>query len=311
MFPQRPGIAGAACIDLFIFYSTSKEIPMSKIAIVTDSDSSLPASLAAQHGIRQVPITIHFGEETYTTGVDIDDAKLFEIIDRIGKIPTTAAPPPAAFAKAYEEAFDDGADAVVCICVSAEISGTCNSARTACELFPGKEIEVIDSRNLSMGQGFMTLIAAEMAADGASLAEIVAAVNDAGTRMHTFGVLATLKYLAMSGRVGKLAAGMATTLNIKPILKVGGGKLDMLEKVRTQKKAFKRLVQLAVIEKGENSIDRIALIHVNNPEGAQLLKDMLCESLACPDDFAVVPFSAGLSVHTGAGMVAVAFLTGA
>ena len=282
---------------------------MSKIAIVTDSDSSLPADLAQQYGIRQVPITIHFGEEMYTTGVDIDDVKLFEIIDRIGKIPTTAAPPPAAFAKAYEEAFDDGADAVVCICVSAEISGTFNSAKTACELFPDKQVEVIDSRNLSMGQGFMTLIAAEMAADGASVAEIVAAVNDAGTRMHTFGVLATLKYLAMSGRVGKLAAGMATTLNIKPILKVGGGKLDMLEKVRTQKKAFKRLVELAVIEKGEKSIERIALVHVNNTEGAQLLKDMLCESLSCSDDFVIVPFSAGLSVHTGAGMVAVAFLT--
>ena len=282
---------------------------MSKIAIVTDSDSSLTTELAAPFGIRQVPITIHFGEETYTTGVDIDDARVFEIIDRVGKIPTTAAPPPAAFAKAYEEAFDDGADAVVCICVSAEISGTFNSARTACELFPGKEIEVIDSRNLSMGQGFMTLIAAEMAADGASVAEIVAAVNDAGTRMHTFGVLSTLKYLAMSGRVGKLAAGMATTLNIKPILKVANGKLDMLEKVRTQKKAFKRLVELAVTEKGEQSIERIALVHVNNPEGAQLLKEMLCESLSCSDDFMIAPFSAGLSVHTGAGMVAVAFLT--
>ncbi len=91
---------------------------MPKIAIVTDSDSSLTAELAAQYGIRQVPITIHFGEETYTTGVDIDDAKVFEIIDRVGKIPTTAAPPPGAFAKAYEDSFDDGADAVVCICVT-------------------------------------------------------------------------------------------------------------------------------------------------------------------------------------------------
>lgn len=282
---------------------------MSKIAIVTDTDSSLTAELAAQHGICQVPITIHFGEETYTTGVDIDDAKVFEIIDRVGNIPTTAAPPPGAFAKAFEEAFDAGADAVVCICVSGEISGTYNSARTAGQLFPEKEIEVIDSRNLSMGQGFMTIIAAEMAANGASVAEIVAAVNDAGTRMHTFGVLATLKYLAMSGRVGKLAAGMATTLNIKPILKVGDGKLDMLEKVRTQKKAFKRLVELAIKEKGAHNIERIALTHVNNPEGAELLKGMLCECLPYPEDVVIVPFSAGLSVHTGAGMVAVAFLT--
>jgi len=283
---------------------------MSKIAIVTDTDASLTAELAAQYGIRQVPITIHFGEETYTTGVDIDDAKVFEIIDRVGKIPTTAAPPPAGFTDAYKAAFDDGADAVVCINVSGEISGTYNSARTACELFPDKKIEVIDSRNLSIGQGFMCIIASEMAAEGASVDEIVAAVQDAGERMHTFGVLATLKYLAMSGRVGKLAAGMASTLNIKPILKVGDGKLDMIEKVRTQKKAFKRLVELAINEMGEKSIERLALAHVNNPEGAQVLKDMLCESLPCPADVMILPFSAGLSVHTGAGMVAVAFLTG-
>lgn len=282
---------------------------MSKIAIVTDTDSSLTAELAAQYGIRQVPITIHFGEETYTTGVDIDDQKVFEIIDEKEMIPTTAAPPPAAFADAYQAAFDEGADAVICINVSAEISGTYNSARTACELFPGKRIEVIDSANLSMGQGFMAIIAAEMAAKGASVEEIVAAVQDAASRMHTFGVLATLKYLAMSGRVGKLAAGMAATLNIKPILKVGGGKLDMLEKVRTHKKALKRLVVLALEEVGDHKIERMALVHVNNPEGAQQFKELLCEHLDCPDDVIIAPFSAGLSVHTGAGMIAVAFLT--
>ncbi|MCD4671997.1 MAG: DegV family protein [Anaerolineaceae bacterium] len=282
---------------------------MSKIAIITDSDSSLPADLAAQHGIRQVPITIHFENESYTTGVDIDDAGVFEIIDRLQKIPTTAAPPPAAFADAYQAAFDEGADAVVCICVSSVISSTYSAAKTACELLPGKEIEVIDSRNLTMGQGFMTLIAAEMAAQGASVAEISAAVKDAGSRMHTFGALSTLKYLAMSGRVGKLAAGMAATLNIKPILTVSDGKLDMLEKVRTQKRAFMRVLKLVTNTLGDKSVERMALVHVNNPEGAQTLKDMLCESLPCPDDVLTVGFTAGLSVHTGPGMVALVFLT--
>lgn len=282
---------------------------MSKVAIITDSDSSLPADLAGQYGIRQVPITIHFQTESYTCGIDIDDAKIFEIIDRLGAIPTTAAPPPAAFAKAFEAAFEDGAAAVVCICVSSAISGTFSSARTACELFPDKEIAVIDSRNLSMGQGFMVLIAAELAEQGASVAEITAMVEEAGTRMHTFGSLATLKYLAMSGRVGKLAAGMAATLNIKPILKVADGKLDMLEKVRTQKKATQRLVSLAAEVVNGHAIERIALIHVNNPEGARQLKDLLVASLPCPPEVWIVPFTPGLSVHTGAGMVAVALLT--
>jgi DegV family protein with EDD domain len=283
---------------------------MSKIAIVTDSDSSLPADLAQRHGIRQVPITVHFENESYTTSVDIDDVRVFELIDRYNKIPTTSAPPPSAFAQAYQAAFDDGAEAVVCICVSSAISGTFSAANTACEMFPGKVIKVIDSRNLTMGQGFMALIAAEKAAQGASVEEIIAAVEDAGSRMHTFGALSTLKYLAMSGRVGKLAAGMAATLNIKPILKVDNGKLDMLEKVRTQKKAMLRLVSLAVEAAGGHAIERMALIHVNNPEGAQALKEMLCEALPCPEDILIAGFTAGLSVHTGAGMVAVVMLVG-
>src|SRR5512133_3806079 len=109
---------------------------MTKIAVITDTDSSLPAQIADQHGIRQVPITIHFDDESFTTGLDIDDASLFEKIDRRNRLPTTSAPAPHAFAQAFEEAFTAGADAVVCICVSSKISATYNAAQTACDSFP-------------------------------------------------------------------------------------------------------------------------------------------------------------------------------
>ncbi|MBE3143835.1 MAG: DegV family protein, partial [Planctomycetes bacterium] len=94
---------------------------MDKIAIVTDTDSSLPVDLAEKYAIQQVPITIHFEDSSYTSGVDIDDRLLFEIIDRQKKLPTTSAPPPSAFASAYETAFKDGVDSIVCICVSSKI----------------------------------------------------------------------------------------------------------------------------------------------------------------------------------------------
>ena len=82
---------------------------MSSIAIITDTDSSLPAEVAARYGIRQVPITVHFRQETFETGVDIDDARLFARVDREGKLPTTSAPAPGKFAEAYQAAFDAGA----------------------------------------------------------------------------------------------------------------------------------------------------------------------------------------------------------
>ena len=94
---------------------------MSSIAIITDSDASLPADVAARYNIRQVPILIQFGVETFRTEIDIDDAGLFARIDREGKLPTTAAPSPGQFLEAFQAAFTAGADAVICICVSSQI----------------------------------------------------------------------------------------------------------------------------------------------------------------------------------------------
>ena len=95
---------------------------MSSIAIITDTDASLPADVAARYGIRQVPIIIQFGLESLRTEIDIDDVSLFARIDREGKLPTTAAPSPGQFLEAYEAAFATGADAIVCLCVSSAIS---------------------------------------------------------------------------------------------------------------------------------------------------------------------------------------------
>jgi DegV family protein with EDD domain len=253
-----------------------------------------------------VPITVHFGEETFTCGVDIDDMRVFQKVDQLHRIPTTAAPSPAAFAGAYEQAFSAGASAVVCICVSSKVSATYSAAETAREQFPGRSIEVVDSLNLSMGQGFMVLAAAEAAASGANLQQVLAAVEDTGKRARVYAVLATLKYLALSGRVGKLAAGMADTLNIKPLLTVREGKLDMLEKVRTRHKAIDRMIELVGIDLQGHDFERLAIIHVNNPSGARELQELVTAHYRCQQPVIVTEFGAGLSVHAGAGVVGVA-----
>jgi DegV family protein with EDD domain len=124
---------------------------MSSIAIITDTDASLPADVAARYNIQQVPINIHFGQETFRTGLDIDDAQLFARIERGGEFPTTSAPSPGQFAHAYRVAFDAGAEKIVCFCVSGAVSATYNAAVAACDLFPGRDITVVDSRTLTMG----------------------------------------------------------------------------------------------------------------------------------------------------------------
>ena len=111
---------------------------MPKVAIITDTDSSLPFELAEKNQIVQVPITIHFGQETLRDCYDIDDAQVFARIDRDGRLPTTAAPAPGAFAEAYQAAFDKGAQAVICLCVSSEVSATVALGRS--EIFPRKDL---------------------------------------------------------------------------------------------------------------------------------------------------------------------------
>lgn len=281
---------------------------MSKIAIITDTDSSLPTELAARYNIRQVPITVHFGEESFTTGVDIDDRLVFEKIDRLNKLPTTSAPSPGAFSAAYEQAFQEGAEAIVCVCVSSKVSATYNSALTACDQFPGREIRVVDSLNLAMGQGFMVLAAAEAAESGAGVDQVVEAALEAGKRAHVYAVLPTLKYLALSGRVGKFVAGFANTLNIMPVLTVKEGKLDLLERIRTRKKAIERMLELTRQSLSGKPVVRAAIIHVNNLKGAQELQEQLCAAIPCPTEIITAEFTPGLSVHAGTGVVGVVLL---
>lgn len=278
---------------------------MSSIAIITDTDSSLPSDVAAQYGIRLVPINIYFGEEAFQATVDIDDATVFARIDREGKLPTTSAPTPGQFTMAYQAAFGAGAESVICFCVSAEVSATYAAATTARELMLDRDVTVVDSRTLSMGQGLMVLAAAEAAQRGASKDAVLAAAESARDRSHLFAALATLKYLAMSGRVGHLAAGMAGLLNIKPVLTIRDGKLDMLEKVRTRKKAWARTIELTTQSLEGHAIERMAIIHVNAVEQAREFEGLLRAALDCPDDVITAAFTPGLSIHSGTGVVGV------
>jgi DegV family protein with EDD domain len=281
---------------------------MSKVAIVTDTDSSLPFELAEKYHIRQVPINIQFDQETLRTGYDIDDAQVFARIDREGKLPTTAAPSPGAFAEAYQAAFEQGAEAVVCVSVSSEVSATYAAALNARDLVPGKDITVLDTRNLSFAQGFVALAAAESAAAGASKEEILQLAMQVGEKAHLYAALATLKYLAMSGRVGHLAAGMANLLNVKPILTLREGKLDLLEKVRTRSKAWERVIELVAQSASGRSFERMAIVHVNALDEAQQFEALLRSGLACPETILYGELTPGLSIHSGAGLVGVAYV---
>ncbi len=283
---------------------------MPRIAIVTDTDSSLPPELAGRYGIHQVPITVNFGTESFETGVEIDDARTFARIDSEGRLPTTAAPSPGKFVEAFRAALAAGAETILCFCVSAEVSRTYDSAVAAAGELAGHDITVVDTRSLSMGFGFMVLEAAAAAQEGAAKEQVLARAHDVGRRTHLYAALSTVRYLAMSGRVGHLAAGMATLLSIKPILTVRGGKLDLLERVRTRGKAWARVIELAKGTAAGRPIERLAFLHVNAAAEAREFAALLQQELALPADVIYAELTPGLSVHAGAGLVGVAFVVG-
>jgi DegV family protein with EDD domain len=209
----------------------------------------------------------------------------------------------------YEQAFEDGADEVICFCVSSEISATYSVAQTAQKHLADHPITVVDTQNISMGQGFMVLEAAKAARAGAPRDAVIAAAREIYPRTHTYAALATLKYLAMSGRVGRLAAGMANFLNIRPILTTQDGKLEMLEKVRTRRKAWQRLIERVTQSVGDREIEQLAFIHVNAADDARQLETKLRAAINCPEDVILAEFTPGLSVHTGAGLVGIVAVT--
>lgn len=282
---------------------------MAVIHIITDTDASIPADLAASHQIHQVPILIQFGEETYSACEMINDKQLFEKIDTLGKLPTTAAPSPSAFNAAFTNAFAAGADSIICITVGSKISRTYDSAITAAADFPGRLITIVDSENLSLCQGFMAIEAAEAVAAGANHDQAVTAALDLSSRMHLYGSLTTLKYLAMGGRIGNVSAKMAGFLDIRPIMTMIDGKLGLLEKVRTHRVALNRLVQLLEKSVANKSIVKAGIVHVNNPEDASLLESRLRDVLPMPEKLIVAEFTPGLSVHGGSGLIAAVLVT--
>ncbi len=236
---------------------------MSRVAIVTDSASDLPPDVAAAAGITVVPLIVSFGGESFRTNVDLTTDEFWERMTAPGApFPTTAAASPGDFQAAYRAAFDAGADAVVCVTVSGDLSGTLKSATIGAGLLPEREIHVVDSRSASLGHGMLAQVGAEMAAAGRSGAEIAETLEATKQRVNLFVALDTLEYLKRGGRISGARAAMGTMLSIKPIITVTGGIVEQAERVRTRAKARERCLELLTAR----PMERATVLHTTQAD---------------------------------------------
>jgi DegV family protein with EDD domain len=235
---------------------------MSRVAIMTDSASDLPASTAARAGIVVVPLEVSFGEERFTAGVDLTTEDFWKRMTAPdAPFPKTAAASAGQFRTAYDEAFAAGADAVVCITVAGTLSGTLKSASIARDDLkadqPEREVIVVDSGSASMGEGVLALMATELAAEGRTAADIAAVVEDRKSDLNLYIALDTLEYLKRGGRISGTKAAVGTLLSVKPIITIRDGAVDSVESVRTRSKARERVLELL----SERPVERIAVLH--------------------------------------------------
>jgi DegV family protein with EDD domain len=277
------------------------------VAIVTDSTASLPAGVAVARDIVVVPLQVVIGATSYDEGVEggATPEMLAEAL-RAWTPVSTSRPNPDEMLEVYERLAVEGATEIVSIHLSAELSGTFESAQLAARK-ASVPVLAVDSRQVGMGTGFAVLSAADArdaGGDGGSIA--AAARRRAGTTTSLFYV-DTLEYLRRGGRMGAAAALVGSALAVKPILRIEDGRVVPYERVRTAGKALSRLEELAVDAAGSARVD-VAVAHLASPDRAATLAERLAERLAGGLEgrpVEVGEIGAVLGAHVGPGMVAV------
>jgi fatty acid kinase fatty acid binding subunit len=273
---------------------------VSHVAIVTDSASDLPPDVAATQGIVVVPLLVSFGAQTYRAGIDLTTDEFWvRMTAPAAPFPTTAAASPGTFKEAFEAAFARGADAVVCIDVSGDLSGTLKAAQVARGLLPDREIHVVDSRTASMGVGLLAQIAAELAAEGVSAAEIARVVEEREADVDLYVALDTLEYLKRGGRISGARAAVGTMLSVKPIVTVADGVVDNADRVRTRVKARERVLDLLT----RKPLERAALLHTTNADVEEFRGRFMDRSGLDPSKVQVMTVGASVGPYLGPGCV--------
>ena len=273
-----------------------------RVAVVTDSTSYLPAELVRERGIAIVPLQVVIGGTSYDEGADASSGTVAEAL-RTWQPVTTSRPGPAAFAAAYARAAEAGSTAVVSVHLSAQMSGTVESARMAAKESP-VPVEVVDSESLGMGLGYAVLSAAAVAASGGTIDEVAEAARKRAAASHAVFYVDTLEHLRRGGRIGAAAALLGSALAMKPLLQMVDGHIEALEKVRTSAKAIARLEEVAVGLAGSGPVD-LAVHHLASPDRADRLAARLRERVPGLGDLHVSEVGAVVGAHVGPGMLAV------
>jgi len=269
------------------------------IRVVADSTCDLPEELVEEFNIEIIPLYINFGDQGYLDRTEISRQEFYERMPAASPLPTTATPGVDMFRQAYDQLAGDGATQILSIHISHNLSATVDVARTAAKETASAKVTVYDSRQLSLGMGYLVQAAAKAAKENKSMDEIIAILDELNTRTYVFAALETLEYLQRSGRMSSVVAGLGNILRIKPILKMHEGD-PTGERVRTYERAIQRIIQL-VRELG--TLEQLDLVHTNAPSRADELYQRSIELFPAGKKPLSVDVTPALGANIGPGVV--------
>jgi len=274
------------------------------VVIVTDSNAAVPTDLARELDIRVVPIVMALNGYTFRDGVDITPGEVYRLL-RDGTVPpTTSAPSVGDFLRVFALASQTAAG-IVSIHLSPKLSATYSAAVAASHLIDEVPIRVINCHSAAMGQGFVVMEAARAAAAGSDLETVIARAKEVASKMHLLATIDTLEYLHRGGRIGGAAALLGTVLQIKPVLYVADGHVDVFARPRTKSKAVQIMLQ-QMAEQADSRPLHVAILHADAQEEAERLRQTIADQFDC-DELYVTELTPVMGAHTGPGVLGVAF----
>jgi DegV family protein with EDD domain len=286
---------------------------MKRFAVVSDSTSNLSPGLAESLGIPIIPCTVHFGEESYLDGVQLDAETFYRWLRERKEFPKTSQPSAGAFIDFFRQVADaEGVDTVLAVLVSSNLSGTMSSAVQAkahlADTRPDLRIELVDSLSVSMGAGLQVMAAKAVAEAGGSVEDAVAAVGRCYATSHVLFAVATLEFLHRGGRIGGASRFLGSALNLKPVLQIADGRIEPLEKVRSRGKSLRRVIEIAEERlQGKHPV-ALSIIHAQADAELPEFTELVAERLR-PAALYTRALTPAVGTHGGPGTLGIAFYT--
>jgi DegV family protein with EDD domain len=282
---------------------------MSKVSVVTDSCASIPEPLLQKLQIHTVAYYIHRQGEALRDLVNVQRGEFLRWLASASTLPTTACPGPGDYLEAYKSLIKRGFEQIVSIHMTSRGSGAYQSAKAAQSMiarqFPAVRLEVVDTLNVSLCQGWIAIEAARADLEGVSLDEILAKIQRMIPVTQMIQTADTLRYLYMGGRIGMAKRLVGTLLNVKPLIGMKDGVIQALGQARSRMGAYREMAEYVSGWVGTNKV-KVAYVHAGAMQEAERLRSIIESKLDIAESF-IAELSPALSVHTGPGTVGICF----